>query len=379
MIYIINSYGSDKIGHFWAWDGQIRKAYVEAKIKYTYLNPSAKKAEIEDSNIFEKNDSYIDIADGESFVEECIKFISEDLMRTNTKKAVLMIPFLSQFSENQILEFINIDKKVRAEVVIAGITLHTKEATFWQPSRFRYSYQELFENNENCKILWVGENIPNNLKQFKFIRELPDYMDSKIKIGKRGSALCFFGSLNAYRGITEILIAALFNPRMKVKIKGHGYANHLIWRPIKFDLLKFGSWKEKPFVAIPVNVVAYLLSFLKFLPNVDFENSPFPTEAELEKAISESAAMFYCAKLPYGSGIVNKTLFVGKPIIWMGTRGRAYEVLKDKFPNGRISYGEIFIPNRIQKKLGKVVELKSQPAINWDQFVSEITIVRNYL
>jgi hypothetical protein len=171
----------------------------------------------------------------------------------------------------------------------------------------------------------------------------------------------------------------LFNPKLKVIIQGHGFRSNLIWRPIRFEILKFGTWKENPIFAIPINAVSLFLSLLRFLPNLEFVPKAFPLELELDRAISESGAIFYCAKLPYGSGIVNKTLYAKKPMIWLGSKGRAFEVLQDKFKEGRIEYCDIFVPNRIYKKFQDIKLLQSSEAVSWEEFSKEMAIVAEFL
>jgi hypothetical protein len=379
VIYIINSYDSQKIGHFWTWDSLIRKAYAEESLRFTYLNPDAIKAENNDAKMLSSNNTYIAINNDDEFVSNSINYIKADILMKNIRKAVVMLPFLPQFSRLEISEISNLSETTGKEVSIVGITVHTKEATFWQKSELRLVFQDIFAANQNCKILWAGEKVPEELSSLHFIRELPDYMECDQNSEKNNDSLCFFGSLNAYRGITEILFIALFNPKLNIVIQGHGFAPNLIWRPIKFEFAKFGSWKENPIFAIPINIVSLILSLLRFLPNIKFIPKAFPEEADLERAITESGALFYCAKLPYGSGIVNKALYAKKPIIWHGYRGRAFEFLESKFNQGRIEYFDIFIPNRVYKKFQSIKLLQSSEAVTWDEFSKEIGVVSKYI
>jgi hypothetical protein len=48
MIYLINSYGKEVVGHFWIWDRQFRKAFRELNLNHAYINPSADFATTED-------------------------------------------------------------------------------------------------------------------------------------------------------------------------------------------------------------------------------------------------------------------------------------------------------------------------------------------
>ena len=115
------------------------------------------------------------------------------------------------------------------------------------------------------------------------------------------------------------------------------------------------------------------------MPNIEFVPQSFPEESDLDRAISESGAVFYCAKLPYGSGIVNKTLYANKPIMWIGNRGRAFEFLQDKFKEGKLEYSDIFVPHKIYKKFQSIKLLKSSEAVSWEDFYREIATVADYL
>lgn len=372
MIYLINSYSANRIGHFWTWDQQIRDAYNESGIYFTYLSPSANLARETDSYSSEQNYFQIDKGD---FVNEARIYIKRDIELKGFDQIVLMFPFLSQFTERDLELLVELEKQTKAKVAIAGITLLTTASIFRLPSTTRYSFQTFFEK-KSSRILWVGEEVR---VQSDFIRPLPDFMSCIKRSKNRDHSLSFYGSLNAYRGMSEILFIALLNPGLKVRIKGHGFASNRVWRPIKFKGIRFTTWRDKPLIALTFNAISVFVSLLRFLPNVEFSSEPFATEMQLDAAISESGSVFYCAKLPYGSGIVVKSLYSEVPILWPGISGHAFNLLKRGFPQGEVRYIDFFVPGRITKKLAAIHHLHSQPAFSWEQFVKEMRLVKELL
>ena len=87
---------------------------------------------------------------------------------------------------------------------------------------------------------------------------------------------------------------ALFNPGLKARIKGYGYSSHRIFRPWKLPIFRYGSWRENLVASLLFSAFSILVSWIRYLPNVDFSAIPFETEADIDKAISETRVMFYC-------------------------------------------------------------------------------------
>ncbi len=378
LIYVISSYPKQKIGHFWDWDRKIREALNDANLQHYYINPNARIAQQEDANKFENCISYSETGDSGSFFEMAISIVSESIEIQNHKSIGLIFPFLAQFSESELGEFMVLGKKRNIKISLAGVTMFRDKILMGLPSPERYAFQNLFAKFES-RILWVGEEVPESYRSNSYIREIPVYEESIRLKSVRNESLCFYGSLNAYRGITEILLIALFNPKLQIVIKGHGFSANTVWRPIKFRITRFIDWKQNPFFGVLFNISSLLISLLRFLPNVSFSKNPFETDTDLAEAISESQVIFYCAKLPYGSGIITKALASELPLIWIGERGSAFSILKKNFPSGQVKYLEIFIPNRIKKKFNLIMNEASTAAYTRRELMIELSKLKELM
>jgi hypothetical protein len=374
MIYILNRYARLPFGHFWNSDFDIRKALRELKIGYTYLNPTANLGQTEDKTASSEKWQYKNIADGENFIGECLKFIVEDQKTSRSSNIKIFLPWVPMFTSTDLQKLS--DFKTRKEISIFGLSMPTSDSTLGNIEKYRYYGQEMFENNSNFKLLWVGE-IPVlrtdlNLKILQWV----DFIDFKpAKPLRDHNKISFFGLLGQQRGIAEILLIALFNPQTSIEIQGYSYSKIRIFRPFKFKSLRYSNWKQKPWLAIPFSLLSLLIDLLRYLPNVTFSDKPFPNEAELSDAISMTGATFYHAKYSYGSGITMKSLNSGIPVIWIGIEGYAVKILMKHFPEGRINYHEVLIPGRISKKLRKISSLVPTSPYTWEDYVANLAIL----
>jgi hypothetical protein len=369
MIYIVNSQPFIGMGHHWVVDSYVRKALKELNHSFMYINPSSQLAKSEDGLNGQAENIYWEIEES-SNLRQIYEIIKAHSTKNNLAQATILFTWLPQFAIDDLaqLKFCALP-----ELRIAAITLLSEQSINREKSEIRYYGQELFTKNSNFKILWTGENIPNYLSNNSFLRQLPDYHSNPRALEDRiGNNLSFFGQLSAFRGATEILLIALFNPTLKVKIKGYGFHSTRIFRPVRIKKLRYSSWRDNVFLAIMFSLVSIPVSFLRFLPNIDFSNVPFKSEEELGKAIADSGAIFYCPKFPHGSGITMKSLASGVPILWNGLPGHAQKILSEKSPFGEFKYYEIFIPNRISRKLFKVRNCRTSPAYDWSDFLDEI-------
>jgi hypothetical protein len=377
MIYLINSYGKEVVGHFWIWDIQFRKAFRELNLKHAYINPSANIAAKEDTE--SEFGYYLQTNSDKDFISQSVSLIQENIAIHGWQEVILVFSYLAQFSEKEIDYFISQIMTINVKVSIAGISNLSDVAMMNKRTSKRYLMQDYFNQLKIQRILWVFEKKPKEYECLSFIRELPDFIESKKSLGNRSNDISFFGSLNAYRGITEILLIALFNPKLRIYIKGHGFARNRVWRPIKCKRLIFTSWKQKPLVSLPMNFFSIIVSFLIYLPNVKFSSEPFKTETDLDDAIMNSGSLFFCAKLQFGSGIVAKSLYSEIPVIWLGQGGHAFEMLNKNYPIGRISYSDMFIPNKIWKKYNLIKEIKSSPPFSWETVRNSIYQIHEFM
>ncbi len=379
MIYILAKYPFLSVGHYWTFDGYLRNALRELELNYVFINPDAFKAEQEDKKINNKVfTKYINVANDDNFLQNSIKIIENDIKELKFNKVVILIPWLPQFTLDELRFFNRIESK--AIITYVGLTIiapdQIKNISTNKP---RYQFEEFFMQKEN-KILWVSDTPPAWYIDKSWIREMPDFAESGIikKVNPKYD-LSFFGLLTPYRGLFEILIIALFNPKIKIRIKGYGYSSHRIFRPWKRKVFRYQNWRTNPMASIVFSSISLLVSGLRYLPNVTFSSEPFANELDLDKAIGETRAMFYCPKLPHGSGLSNKSLAAGIPILWFGWSGQAYRLLKTNFSEGNFRFSEIFVPGRIYKKLNSLPIPKPIEVEMRNNFLNEVSILKKFI
>jgi len=372
MIYIIDRYPILGFGHFWQQNNYVRAALRELGLPYVFVNESAEIAEAEDgisnSNLFR----YKRISFPPTYIDDAISFIAHDVRTNNRKKAILFFSWLPQFTEGEFIKFKEIQNLTTISIV--GLTtLTSSSAISTIADGPRYLFQEYFQTDP-YNLLWVGESVSLDNSQSSRIRFLPEYANTTLTSNNTAqSDIGFFGHLVPYRGITEILFISLFNPKLKIRIKGYSFRAHRIFRPLKYKLFNYGSWKNNPLFAVTFSIISLLISLLRFMPNINFSSSPFESESDLDQAMSESKCIFLCMKFPFGSGIMTKSLSAGIPVIWNGDRGQAVEFLRSNFPAGRFEYRDIFIPGKITKKLANLHPPTPLKAEMWANFVREIS------
>ena len=374
MIFILSKYPFLNIGHYWSFDGYLRNALRDCGEPYVFINPSADRARKEDLVDEKSQFKYVKSIDGELFIEDSIRLIKEEIYKSQTKQVILIIPWLPQFSIGELQKLVVIDSLVDT----AYLGLSTSSASQIQGKSvdgFRYLHEEYFEKKAN-KVLWVSNFVKEEYPNRPFIREIPDFAEnSASRVAKPKFDISFFGLLTPYRGLFEVLIIGLFNPKLHIRIKGYGFARHRIYRPWRMKILRYQSLRTNPLLSIFFSGVSVMVSFLRVLPNIDFSPVPFASEEDLDLAMSETRTIFYCAKLPHGSGLTNKSLAAGIPILWTGWEGQAFRVLNKYYPVGYFRYFEIFIPGRFSKKVACLPEIAGIREQMWKEFRNEISTV----
>lgn len=373
MIYILNKLPRLNRGHHWIVDGYIRRCFREIKAQYVYINPMASKALLEDHLINSLNFRYINTSNKDKYVSDAIEFILKDLKVNDSEQKSILITWLPQFSHDELTEIFNAASEIGAKII--GVSLPTQDALIGKKIKYRYEHEAFFPKGKN-NILWVGEEIASSNNSLSNVRQMPEYAEiTEITNTKRNYHLSFFGQLSSYRGMSEILIISLLNPRMKVRIKGYGFSQHRTLRPIRYRFFRYRDWKTNPLLSLIFSLMSMPIALLRNLPNVSFSNVPFEEEYDLDVAMHQTNAIFYGAKLPHGSGIISKSLSGGIPVIWMGWEGQAFNFLKLNYPQGQIKFIDILIPNRVIKKIDKLQGTFPIKENMWKVFRSEIKCV----
>jgi hypothetical protein len=376
MIYLIAKYPKLSVGHYWSFDGYVRKALREFGIPYTFINPSADCAKIEDGQPSAVKYRYANIKNDSNFINSITEFINKDSSKRNFDRIVIFIPWLPQITETDLAQLSLLEKERHVDYV--GLTVSTSDAVQGiKKTNCRFQYEEFFASKANS-LLWVADHIPDDYETRTNIRELPDYADvSYPKSSPKSVDLGFYGLLTPYRGLFEILVIAAFNPKLNIKIKGYGFSKHRVVRPWKLKFLRYGTWRRNPAASIIFGAASLILGLLRFLPNIDFSDKPFDDEKALDAAIGNTKAIFYCPKLVHSSGLTNKAIAGGIPVLWNGWEGKAFNRLLESYSFGFFKYKEIFIPNRISAKVQKLPTLQPQHDLMWKKFSMEISRIRN--
>jgi hypothetical protein len=307
-----------------------------------------------------------------------IAYIANDLQNQKVESACLFFPWLPQFSQEQLNEFATLNTITNLSII--GVSVRNPGAIWGGSSEVEtYVHQNLF-SKDPFKVIWIGESVPDYLSTSKQIRYLPEYAETKMNLEIRKEFdIGFFGMLSPYRGLFEILAVALFNPRLRIKVRGYSFAPHRIWRPIKFEFFRYTGWKDNFIFSLFFSVASLPVGWLRFLPNIDFSSKPFPTENDLDKALGNCKSLLYCPKLPHGSGLMTKSLSAGIPILWNGLSGQAYDFLRSNYQEGQFKYWEIFLPGRMTKKLSMLTPPEPQESRMWDEVLAEISEFKKYL
>jgi hypothetical protein len=378
MIYILNLYGISNKGHFWHQDFYFRKIFRALDLPYLYLNSSAELAKIDDQEVDPVKYRYKTILNSNRYISEALEIVSEDIVSNTIKSAVIFFPWLGQFSREDLQSVAKLESNVKLSIV--GVSLR-KQASTWNldGSEDSYTHQELFRADP-FKILWIGEQVPAQDAKMNYLRFLPEYAEIATNSKhNKDFDLSFHGQLSSYRGLFEILIIALFNPLLKVHIRGYSFSAHRIWRPVKFRAFRYTGWRENIFLSCIFSAVSLPLSLLRYLPNVSFSKEPFEDENELDKALNSTRAVFYCSKLPHGSGLMTKSMSAGLPMIWNGLPGQASQFLSVNYPEGHFQYSRIFIPGSFSRKLKKLSPPTPQQPAMWARVLDEMSELKKYI
>lgn len=357
-------------GHYWQIAANFRKVCLESQNDFVFINPSSEKARETDSVLLTGvgQYSYRNIESGENFYLEALGEVNKLVQNNPNRHLNLIFLWLPELPANDLKAFIRL--ATIHNISISGITFTvdpSKEIT-------EFYFEKEFSESKECKKLWVWVEIPDNRKinVNSKLRRLPEFVPSKRRIKSVDvMTIGFFGRLQAARGLPEVLLLALFNPRIRLKIRGSGYVG-LVWVATKYKTLMYTSGKRKPWAAVLSKILNKFYFILLRLPNVDFNPTPFDYHDEFEHAIANCSAVFYAAKLPITSGVALTSLASGTPLIWLGNKGEAVKQFLVAFPEGRIRTWELFIPKRIERKLKEISKLEPKEIYGWDAFKNEI-------
>jgi hypothetical protein len=370
MIYILQKYPHLDNGHFWTFDGYIRRALRESNFPYLYLNPEATRASSEDGTPVEQKFEYFDIPN-KNYMELAILKIRSHIEENSIKQITIFLTWLPQFTLDEFQKINELNEI--AEIAYVGVSILTSSQIRGKTGEeYHYEFEKEFGSKKN-RILWVSDFEDSNQNRASFVREIPDYAENKVKPAELPKYhIGFFGLQTPYRGIFEILMIALFNPRLRIHIKGAGFTPHRVFRPWKRKFFRYQTWRTNPVWAILFSATSLLFSLLRFLPNVEFSSQPFATDLDLDYGISQCQIIFYCPKLPHGSGLTNKSLAAGVPVLWHGWEGQAFRALVREYPQGFFDYVDLFIPNRITKKSVGMINEEGRQEKMWKIFSEEI-------
>jgi glycosyltransferase involved in cell wall biosynthesis len=371
LTILFETHKYDDPGHHWQMAANFRKVFLESENDFIFINPCADKAREADSTLLNNVGyySYVNVESGKNFYLNALSEVDK-LARSNPGRHLnLIFLWLPELPANDLNAFIRLT--TIHSISISGISFALDPSSGSE----EFYFEKEFSESEACKKLWVWVDIPSNRNHIvnSKLRRLPEFVASKKRIQSSDEmTIGFFGRLSAERGLPEVLLLALFNPRIRFEIRGSGYLGLYMWRATKYKLLKYTNGKRKPWAAVLSKILNRFYFLLRRLPNVDFNPTSFNHHDEFEHAIANCSAVFYAAKLPITSGVALTSLASGTPLIWLGSKGEAVKQFLAAFPEGRISTWELFIPKRIERKLQKLSKLEPKEIYSWDAFKTEI-------
>ncbi len=365
------------MGHHWTFDNYLRKALSENSLPFKFINPNADMASAEDQFGSEYAGSYLQVSERD-YIEQAIASIGLDIRSNKYSKILILIPWAPQYSLQE-LEGLNAIEEL-VETSYAAITILTSAFMRGEGGTDnRHQYEEFF-GTKSRHILWVGQLPELSNSSNANLRAIPDYAETRLLSGlSTNYDLSFFGQLSSYRGLFEIFIIALFNPSLKVRVKGYGFSKHRIFRPWKYRFFRYHTWRSNFIAALLFSLLSLPLNLIRLMPNLQFSPFPFESETELDCGLSETKAVFYCPKLPHGSGLTNKSLAAGIPILWNGRDGQAFRLLRESYPSGYFKYWHIFVPNKIRNQVRNLPKLDPHQSLMWNHFKVEIGNVRKFI
>jgi len=366
-------------GHYWGSDENILRALNELVIDCHFLNPSASYM----SELWHGKQphrlKFIQLST-DSFVKNCIEYISNVAQGKKSPTVEILFNWLPDFSPGALYEFEKLSEKF--ELRIHGITMQSSEAIEGKSNSEPYIGFNWGISTESVKTIWVPDVSLNEQLIEQKLRKWVDFQTSdnrrtnskSLTPNRNGKMqIGFFGQLSGYRGVGEFLIAALFNPGVHFKLRGSGFTSRLSWRPYGLKIFRYRNFKSNLIFAVTFSALSLVIAQFRRLPNVDFTDSPFLEESELNFAINSCDAVFICSKNRPGSGIVVKALNSGVPVIWNGKTGNLFELLNEAYPSGRFSYIDLFLPNALKSKI-RTLEIPDA-VYTWEEFKSELAAI----
>jgi hypothetical protein len=382
LIYLIDPYGPVNTGHFWKITSDFHAALTHLNLKFILMSPTP-DMEINESAYY-STVSRINIEKIPLNSEDKNLFFDSFANKLNTVKEKSVVIF-TWLPSNTPEFYSNLFSKItNKDVAFFGISTLKSSSVLNYDKNYSFELQEFFDEYENFKVMWVWHEPNRHEFSGTKLRRLPEFhsvnIDSNLLNKKNDSIrLNFYGGLSSFRGLGEILLIALFNPRLAISIKGYGFSKFKVWRPVKFKYFIYLKWRQKPLAAIFIALVSLLLSTLRYLPNVEFDPEPFESQDEFEKAIATSNFVFYGCKLPHSSGLALTALAAGVPVIWFGEKGEAVRILEKAYPAGRINYRDIFVVGRVKKILKNSNGYLPKSVFTWEMMLEEISTIRRYL
>jgi glycosyltransferase involved in cell wall biosynthesis len=369
MIFLIDPYGQNNHGHHWNVSIQFLEALIEGNLEFAFVSPTAllAKKEIE-ARYPNKKINAIQTSDDPTVHKQSVATLITDASNVS-EKSIFVFSWLGLFSESQFQDILENVSNTAME--IHGVSGLSKASVENYNSEYHFEFELIFQDNPNCKTLWVWHE-PNPRSTSHKVRRLPEFHFSLPREipGKRSRIrISFFGRISPFRGVAELLIIALLNPRLEVFIKGLGFSRWGLWRPAR----GYRGWKQQPLTALVSILISAALSALRFLPNVEFDSTPFPSELELANAIARSDIIFVGCKLPLSTGIGLSAMASGVPVMWFGRTGEGARLLQIGSDFGRLRYAQIFLPGYATKRAKEIVSKKTAEIFSRKEMYDEIT------
>jgi hypothetical protein len=353
-------------GHYDQFLFDFRKALIKSGKKVIFISPLADLAKEKDgfaSSLISYQ--FVNATSKLLFFQECLELITR-MTEVNLEKFHIISLRANDFAAGNLVDwsrFIETCHRVdlRVLVNISGMISNTSHS---ESERAVLNTLKIFKNRMHF-ITW--DLRVTGSREFSDIEYLPTYkksvrrtfLDSQLNIG-------FFGKLSSERGLTNLLFAAILNPKLNFVLKGYGLSFKYLYR-----WPGYLSVKRTPIKAIVSLFLTFYIFLLTKLPNVSLSEVYFDTEEEMTTEIQKCSAIFWsCRKSPYESGVGIQALANGVPVVWLNGKSAMAKLLSAHYPIGELPIEKLYKFRGLQNFVLSVKDFTPSNPFTFEEFQS---------
>lgn len=358
VTYLIDISTNKSLGHNWEYARVFRKYYDLLGKNFCFISPGALQAQRED-NFSNCASNYLECDNTPETMTSAIELLEIDIKKSSAEVIHIFFLWGAQLSNHAI-------KQLEKLEGITGKRIFIQILGKFPMTLSRYSTldQRKWENSVldrfskfRIPVTFLAWDSRSALDVFPPVKSFTEHFQYSALTSTRqvhnkiaNNSISFFGNLTHSRGLGDLLLFALVNPKIRFSVLGYGRVDRSFWRPSGYQS-KFRT-PVKWLFGLVVSVCAVLITKL---PNVEYRPDSFlKSHSDLEIEIKKANCIYYSSKFSgLSSGIVSMALFLEIPIIWRPGNSPASELLRQHFPAGEI-YDSQFKPWKLRALLGRV-------------------------